>query len=123
MDMTRFLIGLLALGWLGCSVEPPQAPAEAEPAAPTMQEAEQAIEADVGPRFSQCLAGASCVLDEDCSGARTTVTCGVGKHCCNPVGCAGICEPSTFCTAGNQFIDTSAICPNGGRCCITLLVD
>jgi hypothetical protein len=69
--------------------------------------------------------GASCGFDSDCTGAVTTATCGPnGRHCCNPVGCAGLCVPfAGHCTAGNQIIDGNAICPSGGLCCITFLLD
>jgi hypothetical protein len=119
--MRQLLLGVIATLWIGCAVDPPRPAPEAEGPVSTVEDELSAP--DPAPHFNQCLAGATCVFDDQCGGAITQVSCGVGKHCCNPIGCAGICEPATFCTAGNQFIDSSAICPNGGKCCITLTVE
>lgn len=118
--MRQLLLGVIATMWLGCGVDPSPPAPEAEGAYSAI---EDEVSTDPAPHFNACLAGASCVFDDECTGAPTQVQCGVGKHCCNPIGCAGICEPASFCTAGNQFIDTEAICPNGGQCCITVLVE
>ncbi|HEX3765752.1 MAG TPA: hypothetical protein VHW23_43950 [Kofleriaceae bacterium] len=117
--MRQLLLGMIATMWLGCAADP-TAP-EAEGSRATIED--EVVTPDPAPHFNQCVAGASCVPDDACGGAPTQVTCGPGKHCCNPVGCAGICEPATFCTAGNQFIDGNATCPNGGKCCITVGVE
>jgi hypothetical protein len=124
--MRQLLIGLLTLGWLACSVTEPAPPGSQAPPASEAPETSQAVESIQGPGglpgFSQCVVGASCVFDEDCKGAITNVTCGSGRHCCNPVGCAGVCVAfASFCTAGNQTVDRSAICPSGGVCCITFV--
>jgi hypothetical protein len=115
--MTRVLFVLLTAGWIGCAVEPATPAAETEPAASTLQEV-SVLESDPAPQFAACKAGATCVRDDDCIGEPSNLTCGAGKHCCNPVGCAGFCGPPTACTAVNEYIDPGAICPNGGKCCV-----
>jgi hypothetical protein len=119
--MRQLLLGVIATVWLGCAVDPPQPASQAEGPVSTVED--EISTPGSAPHFNQCMAGASCVFDDLCNGAITQVTCGPAKHCCNPIGCAGICEPATFCTAGNQTIDPNAICPNGGKCCITFGIE
>lgn len=116
--MRHLLLGMIATAWLSCGVD--RSPPAPEPEGPTSTVVDEISTAEAAPHFNQCLAGASCVIDSQCTGQLTQVPCAVGKHCCNPIGCAGLCEPATFCTALNQFIDGNAVCPNGGKCCITL---
>lgn len=119
--MRYLLLGVIATVWLGCAVDPPRPASQAEGPVSTVED--EISTPGSAPHFNQCLAGASCVPDDLCNGAPTQVTCGPAKHCCNPIGCAGTCEPATFCTAGNQMIDPNAICPNGGKCCITFGIE
>lgn len=121
--MKRGWLACIAIMWLGCGVtETPPAP---PPSSPPVEEASPPTsDKDEPSSFSQCLAGASCVPTSQCDGAATNVSCGVGKKCCNPVGCAGSCVPfRSWCTAGNQTIDGSAVCPSSGFCCVTFGVE
>ena len=122
--MTRFLFGLMTIGWLGCSVAEPT-PSVSEATAPATSEATDDLTLGTAPRpeFSQCLQGATCVLNQSCTGTHTAVPCGAGGlHCCNPVACSGQCIARSFCDTASrtQVIDGNATCPNGGVCCITL---
>ena len=109
---------LIAAGALDCTVaEPP--PSASEPAVTALVTVAAPV---VQPHFNQCLAGATCVADTQCDGEPTTVACAVGKHCCNPRSCAGLCVSfATFCQASNQVIDSEAVCPGGGVCCLTFV--
>ena len=112
---------LVAVGALDCTVAEPPPPA-IERAAVAMPVTVPAPE--VQPHFNRCLAGATCVVDSQCDGEPTTVACAVGKHCCNPRNCAGLCVSfASFCQASNQVIDSEAVCPGQGVCCLTFIAD
>ena len=82
--MKRVLLGLLTIGWLGCAVEESPQPTQTDlsESAEDLVSKPDTIEA---PQFNQCLAGWSCVLEEQCGGPLSSrAPCGVGKFCCPP---------------------------------------
>lgn len=130
--MRSILVGLIAVGWLGCNA------VDQSPSEPTSGAREEALQSSqltgsptdlaIHPNFNQCLAGQTCAPIGGCNGTSNNVPCGVNSACCTPSSCTGMCVNGTTCPGGQPVrgaCSTTAVCcpalgcgPDGGGVCL-----
>lgn len=128
--MRRMLVGMIAIGWLGCNTmdQSESTSGVREEALQSSQFTAPPTDLAMQPNFNQCLAGQTCAPIGGCNGTSNNVPCGVNRVCCTPSTCAGMCVSGTNCPGGQPILgscSTTAVCcpalgcgPNGGGVCL-----